>query len=128
MCPYCATTHRFERLAYEVFQQPAKDVIYFRKNGRFPDGAVIIKEVLEAIGSGHTTGKAYWGERGKTWFVMVKDTHGRFTTNPLWGDGWGWAQFYERLGASLASHTGAEREQLHWRCVAGKPPADVVLD
>lgn len=54
---------------------------------------MIIKEVLEAIGSGHTTGKAYWGERGKTWFVMVKDTHGRFTTNPLWGDGWGWVQF-----------------------------------
>lgn len=24
MCPYCATTHRFERLAYEVFQQPAR--------------------------------------------------------------------------------------------------------
>ena len=77
---------------HNVYARP-KDVIYFRKNGRFPDGAVIIKEVLEAIGSGHTTGKAYWGERGKTWFVMVEDTHGRFTTNPLWGDGWGWAQF-----------------------------------
>jgi hypothetical protein len=42
--------------------------------------------------------------------------------------GWGRAQFYERLRGSLAAQTGAEREQLHWCCVAGKPPADVVLD
>jgi len=75
-----------------VYARP-KDVAYFRKNGMFPDGAVIIKEVLEAIGSGHSTGKAFWGHKGKTWFVMIKDGKGRFASNPLWGDGWGWAQF-----------------------------------
>ena len=25
--------------------------------------------------------------------VLVKDTEGRFSSNPLWGDGWGWALF-----------------------------------
>jgi hypothetical protein len=24
---------------------------------------------------------------------LVKDTEGRFSSNPLWGDGWGWALF-----------------------------------
>ncbi|MBY0461312.1 MAG: cytochrome P460 family protein, partial [Gemmataceae bacterium] len=27
------------------------------------------------------------------WYVMVKDTKGRFKGNDLWGDGWGWALF-----------------------------------
>jgi len=30
MCPYCATTHRFERLAYEVFQQPVRALSWAR--------------------------------------------------------------------------------------------------
>lgn len=29
----------------------------------------------------------------KQWFVMVKDTEGRFENNPIWGDGWGWALY-----------------------------------
>ena len=77
---------------HNVYARP-KDVAYFRRNGSFPDGAVIIKEVLEAIGSNHTTGQAFWGSKGKTWFMMIKDSRGRFPANPLWGDGWGWAQF-----------------------------------
>ncbi len=75
-----------------VYARP-EDVAHYRRSGAFPDGAVIIKEVLEAIGSAHTTGKAFWGAHGKTWFVMVKDVKGRFPANPLWGDGWGGAQF-----------------------------------
>lgn len=75
-----------------VYARP-DDVEYYRRNGAFSDGTVVIKEVLEAIGSDHTTGKAFWGVQGKTWFVMVKDVKGRFSANPLWGDGWGWAQF-----------------------------------
>lgn len=77
---------------HNVYTRP-NDVAYFRRNGAFPDGAVVIKEVLEAVGSGHTTGRAFWGVEGKTWFLMVKDAKGRFSANPLWGDGWGWAQF-----------------------------------
>ena len=29
----------------------------------------------------------------KQWFVMIKDANNRFTDNPLWGNGWGWALF-----------------------------------
>lgn len=78
-----------------VYARP-KDIAFYRKNGSFPDGAILIKEVLEALGSGHTTGKAFWGSTGKTWFVMVKEAKGRFPGHPLWGDGWGWAQFDPR--------------------------------
>ena len=43
--------------------------------------------------------------------------------------GWGSAQFYERLDGSVAGQTAGDGyEQLHWRCVAGKPPADVILE
>lgn len=43
--------------------------------------------------------------------------------------GWGSAQFYQRLDGSVAGQTAGDGyEQLHWRCVAGKPPANVVLD
>ena len=43
--------------------------------------------------------------------------------------GWGSAQFYQRLDGSVAGQTAGDGyEQLHWRCVAGKPPADVVLE
>ena len=59
----------------------------------FPDGAVLIKDVQGAIGSPHTTGNAFWAAEGKTWFLMIKDSVGRFPNNPLWGDGWGWSQY-----------------------------------
>lgn len=42
--------------------------------------------------------------------------------------GWGRAQFYKRLKGCLTSQTGARRQQVYWRCVAGKPATDVVLD
>ncbi len=29
----------------------------------------------------------------KGWFVMVKDSAGRYPGNALWGDGWGWSWF-----------------------------------
>ena len=72
-------------------QQPTID--YFRETGRFPDGAVIIKELLKADTSSMTTGTVSRGTEVEGWFVMVKDTQGRFQSNPLWGDGWGWALF-----------------------------------
>ena len=66
---------------------------YFREHGVFPDGAVLIKELLKATTGPMTTGTVSWGTEVEGWFVMVKDTQGRFSTNPLWGDGWGWALF-----------------------------------
>lgn len=69
------------------------DVAYYRANGVFPDGAVLVKDVQAAIGSSHSTGHAFWAAGRKTWFLMIKDRVGRYPQNPLWGDGWGWAQY-----------------------------------
>jgi len=66
---------------------------YFQQNRKFPDGAVIIKELLKATTASMTTGTVSRGHEVEGWFVMVKDTKGRFGSNPLWGDGWGWALF-----------------------------------
>ena len=65
----------------------------FRQHGKFPDGAVIVKELLSADTASMTTGTVSRGNKVEGWFVMVKDTKGRFSSNPLWGDGWGWVLF-----------------------------------
>lgn len=65
----------------------------FRETGKFPDGAVIVKELLAAVTASMTTGTVSRGTAVEGWFVMVKDTEERFSSNPLWGDGWGWALF-----------------------------------
>ena len=65
----------------------------FNRTGEFPDGAVIVKELLTAVTASMTTGTVSHGTAIEGWFVMVKDTEGRFISNPLWGDGWGWALF-----------------------------------
>ena len=66
---------------------------YFRKTGAFPDGAVIVKELLKADTASMTTGTVSRGYETEGWFVMIKDTQKRFPSSPLWGDGWGWALF-----------------------------------
>ena len=66
---------------------------FYRKNGRFADGTVLVKEVLATSHAQLTTGDAHWAKGTKVWFVMVKDDKSRFPDNPLWGDGWGWALF-----------------------------------
>jgi len=66
---------------------------YFQEKGTFPDGAVIVKELLNAVTAPMTTGIVSRGKAVEGWFVMVKDKEGRFSSNPLWGDGWGWALF-----------------------------------
>jgi hypothetical protein len=40
-----------------------------------------------------TTGQASWAGDVLIWFVMVKDSRGRFPRNPIWGEGWGWALY-----------------------------------
>lgn len=64
---------------------------YFQQNGKFPDGAVIVKELLKAVTAAMTTGTVSRGTDVEGWFIMVRDTERRFSANPLWGDGWGWA-------------------------------------
>jgi len=66
---------------------------YYRKTGKFADGTVLVKEVFGADHGPMTTGDAQWAAKTKVWFVMIKDEKGRYSNNPLWGDGWGWALY-----------------------------------
>jgi hypothetical protein len=77
---------------HNVYTQP-ETVSAFRKNGKFPDGAVLVKELLKAKTDSMTTGEISYAAETDGWFIMIKDTKGRFKGNKLWGDGWGWALF-----------------------------------
>src|ERR1700752_985321 len=66
---------------------------YYRKNGKFADGTVLVKEVFGTEHAQLTTGDAHWASGTKVWFIMIKDAKGRYSGNPLWGDGWGWALY-----------------------------------
>ncbi|MCB1878069.1 MAG: cytochrome P460 family protein [Chromatiales bacterium] len=77
---------------HNVYTQPGV-VEYFREHGSFPDGAILIKELLKGVTSAMTTGTVSRAGAREGWFIMVKDSQGRFEGNSLWGDGWGWALF-----------------------------------
>lgn len=63
--------------------------------------------------------------QGGRWGMLCKSCTDSEGVQP----GWGSAQFYERLDGSVTGHaTGDGREQLQWRCKAGKPPADADFD
>jgi len=66
---------------------------YYRKTGKFADGTVLVKEVFGGDHAQLTTGDAHWASGTKVWFIMIKDSKGRYPGNPLWGDGWGWALY-----------------------------------
>lgn len=90
------------------------DVAYYRANGAFPDGAVLVKDVHAAIGSSHSTGHAFWAAERKTWFLMIKDRVGRYPQNPLWGDGWGWAQYdFKDRSRQIATNYKTDCLQCH---------------
>jgi hypothetical protein len=75
-----------------VYARP-EDVQAYRRDGKFPDGAALVKEVTSVDSEKLTAGHATWATDVKIWFVMIKDAKGRFSKNDLWGDGWGWALF-----------------------------------
>src|SRR4051812_42173955 len=75
-----------------VYTRP-EDIRAYRRDGKFPDGAVLVKEVTKASSDKLTTGQASWDTGIKIWFVMIKDSKGRFPKNPLYAKGWGWALF-----------------------------------
>jgi cytochrome c len=77
---------------HNVYTRP-EDIQAYRKGGKFPDGAVLVKEITKVGSDKMTTGKSTWSKDVKIWFVMVKDSKRRFPKNDLWGDGWGWALF-----------------------------------
>ena len=78
-----------------VYARP-EDVRAYRRDGKFPDGATLVKEVTKVGAAKLTTGQAHWAADIKLWFVMIKDAKGRFPENDLWGDGWGWALFLDK--------------------------------
>lgn len=75
-----------------VYTQP-ETVEAFRQTGEFPDGAVLVKELFETETGDLTTGRVSWAFEVTGWFIMIKDSEGRFPGSGLWGDGWGWALF-----------------------------------
>lgn len=87
---------------HDVYSQP-EAVAAFKQTGRFPDGAVLIKEIRGIKTAKLTTGEAIWAGENKVWFVMVKDVKNRFKDNRHWGDGWGWALFDAGQTAENAS-------------------------
>jgi hypothetical protein len=79
---------------HDVYTQRSTIEAY-RTTGKFPDGAVLVKELRASTAGSYTTGGnvGHANDTIKQWFMMVKDTKGRFPDNPLWGEGWGWALF-----------------------------------
>lgn len=77
---------------HNVYTRP-ETVAAFRSTGKFPDGSVLVKELLKATTDTMTTGEISYATETDGWFIMVKDAKGRFKGNALWGDGWGWALF-----------------------------------
>lgn len=65
----------------------------YRKDGKFPDGVVLVKEVYNAATGSMTTGIVSHEDALVGWFVMVKDSKNSHPDNPLWGNGWGWSWF-----------------------------------
>ena len=61
-----------------VYTQP-ETIAYYQKHDRFPDGAVLVKELLNAETMPMTTGPAVsHATTLKGWFVLVRDTQGRY--------------------------------------------------
>ncbi len=83
---------------HNVYTEPGVVEKYKENGGKFPDGAVLVKEVLSEASQDMTTGKGVLHAKDDIvlWFVMVKDEKGRFPDNPKWGDGWGWALYYAK--------------------------------
>jgi hypothetical protein len=79
---------------HDVYTEKAS-VEAYRETGQFPDGATLVKELRAGQSGDYTTGTGVSHATAglKQWFVMIKDTQGRFAGNPLWGDGWGWALY-----------------------------------
>jgi len=80
------------RQLHVVYASPGTIAAY-RKDGHFPDGTVLVKEVFNTTTNDMTTGTVSRAGTLAGWFVMVKDRAGRFPGNKLWGDGWGWSWF-----------------------------------
>jgi hypothetical protein len=79
---------------HDVYTEKAS-IVHYKRTGKFPDGATIVKELRSSHAGTYSTGQnvSYATNGLKQWFVMIKDIKGRFANNSLWGDGWGWALY-----------------------------------
>ncbi len=79
---------------HDVYTEAATVEVY-RKTGKFPDGATIVKALRAHSSGDYTTGDGvnFANQELKQWFVMIKDSTGRYADNPLWGNGWGWGLY-----------------------------------
>ena len=87
-----ADQHPGSKEIHVVYASPGA-VAAYRKDGHFPDGTVLVKEVFETTTGAMTTGTVSHVQTLKGWFVMVKDSENSHPGNKLWGDGWGWSWF-----------------------------------
>lgn len=104
---------------------PREAVEGFRRDGAFPDGTVLVKELLNGKSEDLTTGRATSATSTAGYFVMVKDTQGRFPGNKNWGDGWGWS-FFEAGNTLEATTTDYRAECLS--CHLPAQDSDLVYD
>ncbi|WP_282605563.1 cytochrome P460 family protein [Pelagibius sp. Alg239-R121] len=108
-----------------VVYAPRSAVDGYRKDGSFPDGTVLVKELFKGKTESLTTGEATSAAATAGYFVMVKDTQGRFPDNKNWGDGWGWSFF------AADNTTQATTKDYKAECLACHEPArfsDLVYD
>lgn len=121
------TTSDHRAVALHNVYTQADTVRAFHDTGKFPDGAVLIKELLSTETVPMTTGKVSRGKKVEGWAIMVKDTKSRFPGNKLWGDGWGWFSFdagknlttKDYKAECLGCHTPAKHND--WVYVEGYP-------
>jgi len=112
-----------------VYASPGTIAAY-RRDGRFPEGSVLVKEVFEAATGAMTTGTVSHARTLNGWFVMVRDGENSYPNNKLWGHGWGWSWFDAANPAKTTSsdytvdclgcHVPAEASG--WIYVDGYPP------
>lgn len=89
---------------HDVYTQP-EAVVQFLQTGEFIDGSVLIKEVREVVQGPQTTGHAQWAGDIRVWFVMIKDSVGRYKDSSHWSEGWGWALFKAGKGDASGALT-----------------------
>jgi hypothetical protein len=102
----------------------------YRKDGRFPDGAVLVKEVFQTATGPMKTGTVSRAQTLKGWFVMVKDSKDSHPGNALWGDGWGWSWFdADNPSKTTSTNYQVNCQSCHvparatdWIYVSGYPP------
>ncbi|MBZ9856383.1 cytochrome P460 family protein [Mesorhizobium sp. CA13] len=99
--------------------RPRGAIDTYRKTGHFPDGTVLVKEVLATSTNEMTTGTVSYTDRLKGWFVMVKDSKETFPATrcgATGGDG---------RGSTRTSRSRLARPNDHTDCQGCHVPAKV---